>query len=628
MTSIMNNHSFIYTVRKFEFEARIFISFSIVIFVTLSSFLLFRETPTNFIIIGNWLHINPYWANFSGYMIVILITTGASLLRMWSGSILSSQRIMAFKVQHDQLLMNGPYQYTRNPIYLADFIAFIGFALCMKPVGLLMPVLIYLHYMQLIQYEEKNLKLQFGKQYEDYVQGIPQFFPNIYSLLHPREVLKDFNINYDGFRNNALYVLLTMGFVVSAFTGSLLIAILIGLPGLIDWAIIHTIKGVKSPEPMVNSDSINASAQPEIIKENVFDDLLYAQCWEDPLIDRIAFKIKEDDVIFSITSGGCNLLSFLIDNPGKVIALDLNASQNHLLYLKIAAFRLLDYDQLLRFTGIEPGNNRLEIYQKISEEMPSDSVVYWDNHLAKIQLGIIHSGKYEDYMHLLKKWLDRIMGTSLINQLFLLDSHEERLNFYEHKWNNYKWKLFTRIFLSRGLMTILFTKAFFEQLESSFSFGDHFRTQTKRAFVDLPLKENYFLNYILKCDYPSREFLPDYLKPEHFETIKNRLDRIEVVTDSCESYFATLPDNTITKFNFSNIFEWMPVSDYEKLLIEAIRVGTHNGILTYRNLLVPRSRPESLGDQLIPDRELAEQLHEQDLSFIYRKYVVEKINKG
>jgi protein-S-isoprenylcysteine O-methyltransferase Ste14 len=116
---------------------------------------------------------------------------------------------MAFKVQHDQLLLKGPYQCTRNPIYLADFIAFVGFALCMRPVGFLMPVLIYLHYIQLIHYEEKNLKLQFGKKYEDYIKGVPQFFPNISSLLHPGEVLKDFKINYDGFRNNALYVLLT-----------------------------------------------------------------------------------------------------------------------------------------------------------------------------------------------------------------------------------------------------------------------------------------------------------------------------------------------------------------------------------------------------------------------------------
>jgi S-adenosylmethionine-diacylglycerol 3-amino-3-carboxypropyl transferase len=575
---------------------------------------------------------------------------------MWSGSILSSQRMMSFRVQHDQLLIQGPYQYTRNPIYLADFIAFIGFSLCMRPIGFLMPVLIYLHYMQLILYEEKNLKFQFGRKYEEYLQGIPRFYPNIKSLLHPGNVIKDFYINYDGFRNNALYVLLTFGFFVSAFTGSLLHAILIGLPGLIDWAVIHTLKGVKSsntetimPDPLekqvdqtANSpsqdgdtqgfndrtDRIDTSNQSEIKKEKVFEDLLYAQCWEDPLIDRIAFNINENDIIFSITSGGCNLLTFLIDNPEKIIALDLNASQNHLLNLKINAFRSLDYGEMLKFIGYEPDEKRLLIYEEIKGQMPSDSIVYWDTQLDKIQQGIIHSGRYENYMHLLKKWIDRIMGAKLFKQLLQLNSREERLDFYDRKWNNYKWKSFARIFLSRRVMTLLFTKAFFEQLEMNFSFGDHFRNQTKRALVDLPLKENYFLNYILSGNYYSREYLPPYLRKENFNLIKSRLDRIEIITDSCESYFASLPDNYITKFNFSNIFEWMPPIDYEKLLHEAIRVGIPGGILTYRNLLVPRSRPESLKDQLIPDLELAHQLHEQDLSFIYRRYVVEKIKKG
>ena len=32
----------------------------------------------------------------------------------------------------------------------------------------------------------------------------------------------------------------------------------------------------------------------------VFDRLIYAQCWEDPEIDRKAFRIGPDDTIFSI----------------------------------------------------------------------------------------------------------------------------------------------------------------------------------------------------------------------------------------------------------------------------------------------------------------------------------------
>jgi len=38
---------------------------------------------------------------------------------------------------------------------------------------------------------------------------------------------------------------------------------------------------------------------------------------EDPEMDRIAFGTKPGDIVFSITSGGCNALSFLLDDPQK-----------------------------------------------------------------------------------------------------------------------------------------------------------------------------------------------------------------------------------------------------------------------------------------------------------------------
>jgi hypothetical protein len=66
---------------------------------------------------------------------------------------------------------------------------------------------------------------------------------------------------------------------------------------------------------------------------------------------------------------------------------------------------------------------------------------------------------------------------------------------------------------------------------------------------------------------------------------------------------------------------------YTELLEETIRIAKNGAILTYRNHLVTRTRPESLSDQIVPDKELSLKLHDGDLSFIYKAYVVEKIIK-
>lgn len=142
------------------------------------------------------------------------------------------------------------------------------------------------------------------------------------------------------------------------------------------------------------------------------------------------------------------------------------------------------------------------------------------------------------------------------------------------------------------------------------------------------MQENYFLSYILNNKYYNDKFLPSYLRPENYEQIKQNLNKIEIVTDSCSNYFDAMKDNTISMFNFSNIFEWISPEEYENLLKDTVRVAKDGAILTYRNLLVFRERPNSLKGTIISLPELSESLHKIDLSFIYNNYVVEQIHKG
>jgi S-adenosylmethionine-diacylglycerol 3-amino-3-carboxypropyl transferase len=175
-------------------------------------------------------------------------------------------------------------------------------------------------------------------------------------------------------------------------------------------------------------------------------------------------------------------------------------------------------------------------------------------------------------------------------------------------------------------MSFLFDKGFFKYLKEDFSFGNHFAEKVKKAFLSLPLKENYFLHYILFGNY-DENYLPAYLRKVNYEIIKSRLDRIKIITDSCENYFNILSDNSISRFNFTNIFEWISDEAFENLLKETIRVAKNYAVITYRNLLVLREHPESLSQNIFSNKQVADELQQKDLSFIYNNYVVEKIIK-
>ena len=610
--------------RKTWFEVRIFISLSIVTVISALSFLAFKNYPSSIEIAGGWFGLSTALSIRYGYLIVASMVLFASFVRMWAGSILTSKTVMAFRVQNSKLTLSGPYNFVRNPIYFADLIAFTALSLCLRPIGLLIPVLIWMHYYQLIKYEEEKLISRFGDIYSEYIHSVPALNPGIRQIRNLFTVPLDLNINYDGFRHNAQYVLFIPGLIFASYTDKFIYAILIGLPAVIDWAIIHTIIGVSSETSAKGKSYLKNKG---LSHSKVFRDILYAQCWEDPEMDRIAFNTTPGDTIFSITSGGCNALAFLLDDPAKVICLDMNRFQNYLLSLKISAFKTLGYNETLEFFGVQSSDRRWELYEKLKPILSEEEQLYWNNKKADINRGIIHCGKYERYMHLLKRVFRILIGKKIISELFNASSIEEQRILFKNKWDNFKWRLFCRIFLSRAFASMLFDKAFYKYLEPTFSFEKYYRSAVRKAVTELPAKENYFLAYILSGNY-FIDNLPVYLKKENYNFIRDHVDRIKMVTSGCQEYLRSSPADTISKFNFTNIFEWTSIEEFTLLLLETLRTAKDGAVITYRNHLVTRNRPEIFADQIIPDMKLSIELQKRDRSFIYKAYVVERIKKN
>jgi protein-S-isoprenylcysteine O-methyltransferase Ste14 len=211
--------SLIIRIRKTWFEIRIFISLSIVLIITTISFVAFGKDPSILEIAGKWAGLSGEASIKYGYILVACLVLFASVIRMWAGSILTSHTVMAFKIQDSSLKISGPYNLVRNPIYSADLIAFSALSLCLTPVGLLIPLLIMIHYYQLIKYEEDKMIKKFGKTYEEYIHKVPAIIPGFRQLRTLLNVPIHFRINSDGFRHNAQYILFIPGLLIAAHTG-------------------------------------------------------------------------------------------------------------------------------------------------------------------------------------------------------------------------------------------------------------------------------------------------------------------------------------------------------------------------------------------------------------------------
>src|ERR1700749_4355654 len=93
-----------------------------------------------------------------------------------------------------------------------------------------------------------------------------------------------------------------------------------------------------------------------------FRRLVYTQIWEDPEADLAALQLPVGSTIVTISSGGCNALSYLTARPAQVFAVDLNEAHLSLLKLKLAGLPAFsDYADFWQFFGAanSPANTGL-----------------------------------------------------------------------------------------------------------------------------------------------------------------------------------------------------------------------------------------------------------------------------
>ena len=111
-----------------------------------------------------------------------------------------------------------------------------------------------------------------------------------------------------------------------------------------------------------------------------FRGLVYPQIWEDPIIDMEAMAIEPGQHIVAIASGGCNILSYLVANPGKVTALDLNGAHIELNKLKLCAARNMpDHASFHQFFGAADSRENEALYYKALHPHLSDtSRKFWE----------------------------------------------------------------------------------------------------------------------------------------------------------------------------------------------------------------------------------------------------------
>lgn len=142
----------------------------LVIFYAILPWVLSLLSPRN-----GWSSGLPSLPNLIG----LVITGGGIFILLWSISlhVRSYSRPSPTDSFPPFLLVDGPYRYSRNPMYVADLSIWLGWAVFYGSIPVLLAALGFTAYLAYVRIpsEERHLQARFGEEYELYARSVPRW---------------------------------------------------------------------------------------------------------------------------------------------------------------------------------------------------------------------------------------------------------------------------------------------------------------------------------------------------------------------------------------------------------------------------------------------------------------------
>jgi S-adenosylmethionine-diacylglycerol 3-amino-3-carboxypropyl transferase len=353
--------------------------------------------------------------------------------------------------------------------------------------------------------------------------------------------------------------------------------------------------------------------------------LNYSACNEDWQSELTALQLNPTDEVLCITASGDRTLHTLLGNPARVVSIDANPLQNQLYQLKAAAIRFLNYDDFTAFIGLVPSDNRLRVFDSLRGRSKGISGPDFHLSLAAIESGIVYEGRWEKYYRSMTKF-PKYCRPGVFERLFEFEDLAQQRNYVETVWDRGWWRsvsvLSSHPFLSRHVFG---DPGLSENVDPSIGqVGGYIYDRMKHIMTVKLARQNFMLSLLFRGEF--RECPPAYLQERSFETLRARLDRVDVTTGDVLEYLKSQPDRVFSKFSFSDMASHLTKEQFHTLLEQMIRTAKPGARFCIRQFLSRYVVPERFRTFVKQDADVEAALRARDLSFVY-DFTVGSISK-
>ncbi|KAJ1965175.1 hypothetical protein GGI12_000951 [Dipsacomyces acuminosporus] len=350
--------------------------------------------------------------------------------------------------------------------------------------------------------------------------------------------------------------------------------------------------------------------QPSKPEHSQFGTYIYGFTWEDPRRDIEVLDLDANDNIMVITSAGDNALAYAVHQPNlRIQCIDMNPCQNHLLELKLAALRTLDYSEFWQMFGQGTKSDFLELLDtKLSAELSSSAYQFWrrnvstfaprESKLVRLLLGdLAHRNLYTTgysglALHCLRV-IAKLLGFHKVSQSL---TQSPSLDWQRSQWNG---KIRNKILSNLGIRFMDNPVAMWQLLGVPINQWNMLRSEGSMAqymadtldpvasstsFAD----DNYFYHLLFARQY-SPECCPDYLTPKGFGALKKAVARdnthttFRLHTSTILDVLHGLQPGELTKAVIMDHMDWFSADDADEEVVALARAIKKGGFVLWRS---------------------------------------------
>lgn len=341
-----------------------------------------------------------------------------------------------------------------------------------------------------------------------------------------------------------------------------------------------------------------------------FRGLVYAQIWEDPVVDMEALAIEPGQRIATIASGGCNVFSYLVADPAEIVAVDLNTAHVALNHLKRVAIQKLPDNESFRrfFADADNAANIADYRAFVREHLDETSRRYWEGR------DLVGRRRINGFAHGLHKrgLLGNFIGLAhLVARMHRVDPRqflaattiEEQRAIFDTKIAPFFDRKFIRWITDQrsSLFGLGIPPAQYDALAGGKPMADVLRARLEKLACDFPLEDNYFAWQAFGRGYGkgAEMPLPPYLQAANHAVVKQRAGRVTMLHANMTDMLAAAEAGSFDRYIFLDAQDWMSDAQLAALWGEVTRTARPGARVLFRTAAEPTLLPGRLPDDLL-----------------------------